>query len=195
MTFVKWTFFLVIAAAYAAVLHYSLPSYDVVRIVGTDVVRMDVSRQTQTGQTETVTRDQMRINTVTPEGRERVYRNDDTDWSFPWYFKFDSADVSARAQNFVSTKEDPSWVVVKHYGWRWPFMSWFPNAISIREATGPDEQVTSWFNITFVTVLTFALIALFRLVQMLIRRNVDPVVEEIEEQRGALRRFWRSIFS
>jgi len=163
-------------------------------VLDTDVVRVAEERTDPQGKEVLVTRDQMRINTITPDGHERVYRNEDTGWSFPWYLKFDSADVAARAQNLKSTEDDPRWVIVTHYGWRMPYFSWFPNAVDLERAEGPDQELTPWFNIVFVTVLTLALITLWRLAQMTFRRKVDPVIDEIEEQRGALRRFWRGLW-
>ena len=41
MSYVKWGLIAVIVALVAAFFHYSLPQRDVVRIVGTDVVRMN----------------------------------------------------------------------------------------------------------------------------------------------------------
>ncbi len=43
MTYVKWTLILVVITAIVAFFHYALPQRDVVRIVGTEVARMDVS--------------------------------------------------------------------------------------------------------------------------------------------------------
>ena len=194
MIYVKWAVRLLLLAAYAAVLHYSLPSRDVVRIVGTDVVRMDATRTDSAGNKVPVTRDQMRINAITEDGEARVYRNEDTDWSFPWYFKFDSANVAARAENLISSEDNPKWVVVTHYGWRLELMSWFPNAIEVERVAGPDPDLTPWFNIIFVTVLTLGLLTLWRFLQALFRRNVDPVIDELDERRGAFARFWRRTF-
>lgn len=196
MRLVKWILGLALLAVYAGLLHYSLPSRDVVRVVDTDVVRIDASPE-GAGATdaERVTRDQMRISTITPDGAERVYRNEDTDWSFPWYFKFDSADLQARAQDLKSTAENPKWVVVTHYGWRLTFQSWFPNAIAMERVESPDVDLTPWFNIVFVTVLTLAIITVLRLLQAAFRRHVDPVIDELDERRGALARFWASLFA
>lgn len=194
MSYVKWTLALLLLGAYAAVLHYSLPSRDIVRVLGTEVVRVAEERTDPEGREVLITRDQMRINTITPEGGERVYRNEDTDWSFPWYFKFDSANVAARAENLKSTESQPAWVVVTHYGWRIPMLSWFPNAIDLDRAERPDQDLTPWVNIVVVTLLSLGLITLWRLAQLAFRRNVDPVLDEIEARGGAVVRFWRGLW-
>ncbi len=174
----------------AAILHYSLPSRDVVRIVGTDVVRKDVERRDADGNRVTVTRDIRLINAIWPGGGERVYRNEDTGWGWPPYFKFDTADLAAEATDLVSSAETPDWVVVRHYGWRIPMISMFPNALSIRPASGPEESLQPWFNIVFVTLLVLTVLIVRRLLILLFRRHVDPVIEEIDrefdERAGAI---------
>lgn len=195
MRWVKIALWLVFFLGLAGLLHYSLPSRDVVRIVNTDVVRMDYSGRDANGQKVRLTRDQMRIYAIRPDGRERVYRNEDTGWGFPWYFKFDSADLAARAEDLKSTAENPRWVVVTHYGWRITYFSWFPNAISIRLAEGPDEKLTPWFNIVFVTMLVVVVLIVRRFILILFARHVDPVIDQIEreidETSGWAARIWR----
>ncbi len=174
----------------AAFLHYSLPSRDVVRIVGTDVVREDVQHRDAQGNLVTVTRDVRFIYAKWPGGGERVYRNEDTGWGWPPYFKFDTADLAAGATDLVSTAEAPDWVVVRHYGWRIPVLSMFPNALSIRPASGPEESPLPWFNILFITLLVIAVLVVRRVLIILFRRHVDPVIEEIDrefdERAGAI---------
>jgi len=165
-----------------AFLHYSIPSRDVVRIVGTDVVRKDVDRTDASGNQITVTRDVRLINAKYPNGGDRVYRNEDTGWGWPPYFKFDSADLAAEATDLVSTAETPKWLVVRHYGWRIPLLSMFPNALSIRPASGPDESLTPWFNIVLITLLVLFVLVLRRVAIILFRRHVDPVIEEIDRE-------------
>ncbi len=179
----------------AVFLHYSLPSRDVVRIVGIDVVRKDVERRDDQGDRVIVTRDVRLINAIWPGGGERVYRNEDTGWSWPPYFKFDTADLAAQATDLASTADAPEWVVVRHYGWRIPVMSMFPNALSIRTASGPDESLQPWFNIIFVALLVLSVLIARRLLILLFRRHVDPVIEEIDreidERAGAVGRRYR----
>ena len=148
----------------AAFLHYYLPSNDVVRIVGSEVTREDTTRggQKVEGAAESdrnvVTRDVRKIHAVWPNGQPRVYRNEDTDWSFPWYFKWDTSDVQAKASNFESEESDPVWVNVRHYGWRVPMFSMYPNAIDITRVSGPNDQPTPYARIFFgiVGIAVFA---------------------------------------
>ena len=80
-----------------AVLHYTLPQTDVVRIVNTDIRRMDFganaifysSEATASGNV-----DVRFIEGVDPDGDAAVFRNEDTGLGWPFYFKFDSADGS-----------------------------------------------------------------------------------------------------
>lgn len=188
---------LLIAAVilFAAFLHYSLPSRDIVRIVGTDVVRSDVTSRDADGNQVTVTRDVRFIYAKWPGGGDRVYRNEDTSWGWPPYFKFDTADLAAQATDLVSGAEAPNWVVVRHYGWRIPVLSMFPNALSIRPASGPDESLTPWFNIIFITLLVLTVLIVWRLLTLLVTHHVDPVIEEfdrvIDERAGLIRRNFR----
>ena len=66
-----------------------------------------------------------------------LYRNEDTRFSFPFYFKFDSADIEARAQAFSNAKQ---LVEIKYYGWRNQFIDEFPNVISIRKLDNMADQ-------------------------------------------------------
>ena len=166
----------------AAFLHYGLPSRDVVRIVGTDVVRKDVGRRDAQGNPVTVTRDVRFIYAKWHDGGDRVYRNEDTSWGWPPYFKFDTADLAAQATDRVSTAEAPDWVVVRHYGWRIPVLSMFPNALSIRPASGPDESPLPWFNIIFITLLVLSVLIVRRVLIILFRRHVDLVIDEIDRE-------------
>lgn len=180
-----------------AFLHYSLPSRDVVRIVGTDVVRQDVERRDAQGNTVVTTQDVRFIYAKWPDGGDRVYRNEDTGWGWPPYLKFDTANLAGKATDLVSTAEAPKWVVVRHYGWRIPLLSMFPNALSIRLAEGPDERLVPWFNIVFIVLLVLSLLILRRMSMILFRHHVDPVIEqvdrEIDETTGAIARRYRRL--
>ena len=95
-----------------AFLHYNLPRTAVVTIEGTDIKRAEkVSRSSgDAGRpTETVT-DVRYINTLTRDKKKLVLRNEDTGWGWPPYFKFNSADVTAKAQAFAKA-DPPPWVL------------------------------------------------------------------------------------
>ena len=144
-----------------------------------------------------VNRDVPFIEAVRPNGRVIVYRNEDTGL-WPPYFKFDSANVQAEARDLVSTREDPRWVAVRHYGWRNEFFSIFPNAVSVRAVAAPDVRLIPWFNIVFFV----GLFALFLYAVYLWRnfrdRRLEPFIDDVEEfgeeTRGRLARFFDKLF-
>ncbi|MEC9347476.1 MAG: DUF1523 family protein [Pseudomonadota bacterium] len=176
-----------VVLVFGLVLEYSLPQHDIVRIVGTDVKRMDVGERSwfwaepdaTTGRGDN--RDVRFVNAATPDGDAYVYRNEDTNWSYPPYFKFESGSLNARAQALISTEAQPIWAVVTHYGWRIELFTMFPNVVDIRRAEGPDEFIFPWFNTIFLLLLGTLFILIGRTVMRLRRRYVDPVQEDIEE--------------
>jgi hypothetical protein len=174
MAYVKWGVIAAVLAAFVGLLHWSLPQRDVVQIVGTDVKREDVT----SADGEITSRDVRFINARTEDGRPRVYRNEDTGWGFPFYFKFDTGDLTAEAQSLAKTDQ---WVAVTHYGWRIPLFSMFPNAVSLREVSSPAVSFFPWFNVIFLSVLALALFAVYRRIQRFRRRRIDPMLEEIDE--------------
>ena len=134
MTILKWIIrilSLAVVAVVAAFLHFYLPGTDVVRVTGTDVKRMDNGgdRAPKDGM-PVMTRDVRFINTVTESGKVRVYRNEDTGWGWPPYFKFNSADVTAKATAVLKSQKE-QWVAITSYGWRIQLFSMFPNITSM----------------------------------------------------------------
>ena len=197
MAYIKWTFLALIVIGMGAFFHYYLPQRDIVRIVGTEVVRTDVPTTNAAGEPITVNRDVRYINAAWPDGSPSVYTNEDTGWGFPFYFKFDTANLAAEADNAVSTAANPEWMVVKHYGWRIPMLSWFPNAVSMRPAESETESLFPWFNVIFLTSFVVGLLVIYRILAIFRRRHVDPVVEaideEIDETAGWWRRQWKRV--
>ena len=98
----------------------------------------------------------------------------------------------------MSSREDPRWVVVRHYGWRSELFSIFPNAVSVRPVAAPDVRLIPWFNIVFFV----GLFALFLYALYLWRnfrdRRLEPFVDEVEElgeeTRGRMARFFDRLF-
>jgi len=173
---IRWIVQIVLLLGVVAFFHYFLPQHDIVYIVGTDVIRTDPSGPDQT------TRDVRYINAVRPDGRTSEYRNEDTGWGFPFYFKFDSGKLQAEAQALQSTANDPVWVVITHYGWRITYLSWYPNAVSIRRATGPDEFIVPWFNIFFLSGLALFAIWLGFRIWKFKADHIDPLIEEAVDE-------------
>lgn len=196
MVYVKWGVYLVLFLAVAALLHYSLPSRDIVYITGQDVKRMDTTVQTAEGE-QVQSRDVAFIYTVDTEGTERAYRNEDTDFGWPPYFKFDTATISAKAENAISTRANPDWVVITAYGWRLEFLSMFENVVGIRPAESKDEPLYPWFNVTVIVLLIVAVLAIRRLIQVVYRERVEPMIDsvgdEFEETAGWWTRQWRRL--
>ena len=127
------------------------------------------------------TRDIRFIDTAFPDGEVMVYRNEDTGWIWPPYFKYDSSNLQAEAGNLKSDAANPKWVVVTHYGWRFPFLSIYPNAVSVREATGPDERIIPWVPIVVIVFLIFVVVMIRRMWAQFWERSVEPVAAEVGE--------------
>lgn len=196
MTYVKWAVIATLIALVAGFFHYYLPQRDVVRVTEIDVTRIDTGNDTTTGQP--ITRDVRFIFAQYPDGGGIEFRNEDTGWGFPFYFKFNSAELANQAADAKSTRDNPTWVVIRHYGWRIPVFDMFPNAISMRPADGPDESLIPWFNIIFLTLLVIGVLMIRRILIILRRRHVDPLVEDIDrefdETASWWRRQWRRLF-
>ena len=163
--------------------HYNLPRTAVVQISGTDIKRMDKTKELEEeqgkidGQVKSVphTRDVRFVNTVSRKGKPMVFKNQDTGWGWPPYFKFDSADLTAEAQAFATDQNKP-WVLVKYYGWRFTVFSMFPNALSLKQV---DQDYTHIpiFNIVFL-ILVFALI-------FFIKKQFKKLVAKIRDRNRA----------
>lgn len=187
MTYVKWTFLLAIAAVVGAFLHYTLPQTDIVRIVGTENRRIDFGENSifwanpDIGTSGLTTRDVRFIETITPSGRASVYRNEDTGYGWPPYFKLDSSNLQAEARDVISNANTPQWVAVTHYGWRSEFLTIFPNAVGVRAVDGPDVTIVPWFNIIFLTLLAALLWAIMVRIIRFRRDRIDPILEDAGE--------------
>jgi len=186
MRYVKWTFLTLVALTFFSFFHYTLPQHDVVRIVGTYQERQDLTDWTRIfwakpdNQSSALTnRDVQFIQTVRPDGASMVYRNEDTGWSWPPYFKFDTANLQTEADDLKSSAEIPKWVSVTHYGWRNLMLSSFPNAIAITPVSGPDVSFFPWFNVIFFVVLAGLLLLLWRMWTQFRERTIDPTLESI----------------
>jgi hypothetical protein len=202
MRYVKWTLIALVALLVFAFFHYTLPQRDIVRIVNTEVRRIDFGEnsifwaQPDVGTDgETVAnRDVRFIETVQANGRVMVYRNEDTGWGWPPYFKIDSSNLQAEARDLVSTSDNPKWVVMTHYGWRNEFLTIFPNAVGVYQVPGPDLRLIPWLNIVILTVLAGMLLLLWRMWAQFRERTIDPVIDRagdawdsVDEQADAAR--------
>ncbi len=195
MAYVKWTLRSVIGLVLFLLLHYTLPQHDIVRVVNTYQERQDLNDWTRLfwakpddQSAELVNRDVQFIQTVRrktwlfgfvpPRGTEEpmVYRNEDTGWSWPPYFKFDTANLQTQADDLRSTPpEEPKWAVMTHYGWRNELISIFPpNAVAIKPVDGPDVRIIPpWFNIFFFVFLIIAVLFIRAMWRQFRERSID----------------------
>ena len=193
MRVLKWLLLFVVWTLIAAFLHYNLPRTDVVRIVNTEVRRVDVGERPMFWSEATpaagplATRDVPFIETIDEDGSASVYRNEDTGWGWPPYFKFDSANLQADAADLVSTREAPQWVAVRRYGWRVPMLSAFPNALSLRPVAGPEVFVIPWVAILVLVVLAVLAWAVYVRWRRFRTARLDPRIDAMgaswEERR------------
>ncbi|MGL5011702.1 MAG: DUF1523 family protein [Paracoccaceae bacterium] len=188
LTYLKWGFRIFLILLLGLFLHYTLPQHDIVRIINTETRITTVGANwlfyasPDTGTAEGAeTRDIRFIDAVFPDGDVIVYRNEDTGWVWPPYFKYDSANLQAEANNFKSTQEAPKWVSVTHYGWRFPFMSIYPNAVGMRLVEGPDTRIIPWVNIIVLTTLLFLALMLRRMWMQFRERTIDPALADVGE--------------
>ncbi|XGA79999.1 DUF1523 family protein [Halomonas sp. CH40] len=138
----------VIVIAIGAALHYALPQVDVVRLIGTDVKRVDTQESgtdNESGNSVSTT-DVYFVLTETEQGEPRNYRNEDA----IIYGKFDSSNLHTRARSIA--QDEDNLVAVRHYGWRLPIFSMFPNAVKVWQVE-PGYRHLPLFNIVFLTLL------------------------------------------
>ncbi len=203
MIYLRWTIRILLVALVLATLHYNLPRHEVVRIVGVETQRMDFGlnrffySEAAGGTADAPTRDVRLIETMTPEGRERVFRNQDTGWGWPPYFKFGSANLQARARDLISSSNDPQYLVVTYYGWRNEIISIFPNVVQLRIAEGPEERVFPWATISALVILGVLAMFVWRVWVRIRDRWFAPRAERMAEAsapaRARLRDAWRKL--
>lgn len=193
MGYLRWILAILFWGGIAAFLHYTLPQYDIVRIVNTYEERQELNDWTRLFwskpdvQSQSLnSRDVQFIQAVRPDGEAIVYRNEDTGWSWPPYFKFDTANLYTEANDAISTKDAPEWVAIRHYGWRSQFLSIFPNAISLLPVDGPDTKPTNWTSIVILIALAAVFWAIFVRLRRFKARRVDPLMEDLEDNLYAV---------
>lgn len=188
-TKIKWGIGIVLVLIIGLFLHYTLPQHDIVRITETSNRITQIGGNwifysiddTGSGAETNTTRDIRFIDAAYADGDVMVYRNEDTGWFWPPYFKWDSATLQAEAANLRSTAAAPQWVVVTHYGWRIPLFSAFPNAVNIYPVEGPDVSIIPWVNIILLAVLLFLILMIRKMWLQFRERMVDPALADVGE--------------
>ena len=189
-TKIKWGIRIVLLLIVGLFLHYTMPQRDVVQIINTYNKNTPIGanwmfysiEDTGTGVETTATiRDVRFIDAVYADGDVMVYRNEDTGWFWPPYFKWDSSTLQAEATNMKSDKANPQWVAVTHYGWRMPIFSIFPNAVKISPVEGPDVTLIPWVNIIILGFLAFLVLMIRRMWLQFRERMVDPALADAGE--------------
>ncbi len=153
-------------------LAYSLPHHEVVHVDGHEVKRMDIHGQfVDPKQAISITRDVFFIYTENAAKKDvRVFRNEDTRFGFPWYFKFDSSEVQGRAQ--MLARDNAQRALVTYYGWRIPMLGMFPNAVNV-EAWDRDEGPFPVFNTVFFVVLALVVLVVYWKVRKFRQRRAE----------------------
>lgn len=214
MAFFKWAFILVFWTAAAAFFHYTLPQVDIVRVTDTYEKRIDFGENSifwagaDVGNDGTaVNRDVFFIQTFRAGGDVMVYRNEDTGWGWPPYFKFDTSNLQAEAADLKSASGTPQYLALKHYGWRNEFLSIFPNAISVKAVDGPDaSKGFPYLNVFILTVFFAISYGIWVRWRRFRQARIDPTLEDmqdsweaagdaVQEKRGRFRRWlgtWRA---
>ncbi|MGR3571595.1 DUF1523 family protein [Brevirhabdus sp.] len=169
MRYVKWGLLGLIAIIVGGFLHYTLPQVDIVRITDTEVRRVDFGRNSifwaaaDGGASAQINRDVRFINTKMADGSTMVYRNEDTGWGWPPYFKLDSSNLQTEAADLRSTAANPQWVAIRHYGWRNEWLSIYPNATKVWAVAGPDAGGINWLLWSILAVIVVGLLVVWRL--------------------------------
>ena len=124
-------------------LDFYLPEKSITTITGVEVKRVDKDGPIgKENPADGPTMDVYYIYTSLPNDQVRVFRNEDTRWSWPFYFKFDAADVQAKAKTLEYEKKTAR---LTSYGWRINMLSWFPNVTKI-DVVEPDASTCSVFR-------------------------------------------------
>ena len=156
---VSLSFFIVIGG----IVNYAMPSYDETYVTGMEVRRMDKDGViSKANPADGEVRDVYFLFTESEPNKVMVYRNEDTGWGLPPYFKFGSADIQAKAQAYANEKQR---VQIKYYGWRINWMNEFRNIVSIKpllEGETVAKPMVSYVLYGVIVLLFFLSVQLIR---------------------------------
>ena len=156
-TIIKYFLILVMLSLHIVLIgatNYAMPSYETTVVTGMEVRRMDKDGLISAkNPADGEVRDVYFLFTEQPESKKvMVYRNEDTGWGLPPYFKFGSADIQAKAQAFANEKQ---LVEIKYYGWRVNWLNEFRNIVSINPLAEGETNSNPWFS--YILYAFFAL--------------------------------------
>lgn len=154
-------FLVFLAISIVVFLSYYLPSTEQVHVTGTEVKRVDVANEDGSARTRDV---RFIVTKAIDDGRTLVFRNEDTGWGWPLYFKFNSGDIMGEAVNFHEAEVKET-VLVSYYGWRLTFLDLYPNVLALK-AVPPDYVHIPVFNIVIIALL----LGLFGFLALRVRR-------------------------
>jgi len=193
MRWVKAVIVVLLVLSLGSLLHYTLPRQEVVRIVGVET-RLETFgfnrfffASAPPGMGASATRDVRYIESLRPDRRERVFRNEDTGWGWPPFFKMNSADMQARARDLVSTAEEPRWVRLRYYGIRSQLFSIYPNVLSVTQVQDPDDVGLPWVRITAFAALAGLALWVWLRLRRFRQERLDPLVAEVVGRKRAAR--------
>ena len=156
---VSLSFFIVIGG----IVNYAMPSYDETYVTGMEVRRMDKDGViSKANPADGEVRDVYFLFTESEPNKVMVYRNEDTGWGLPPYFKVGSADIQAKAQAYANEKQR---VQIKYYGWRINWMNEFRNIVSIKpllEGETVAKPIVSYVLYGVIVLLFFLSVQLIR---------------------------------
>ena len=156
---VSLSFFIVIGG----VVNYAMPSYDETYVTGMEVRRMDKDGViSKSNPADGEVRDVYFLFTESEPNKVMVYRNEDTGWGLPPYFKFGSADIQAKAQAYANEKQR---VQIKHCECRIHWLNEFRNIVSIKpllEGETVAKPIVSYVLYGVIVLLFFLSVQLIR---------------------------------
>src|SRR3984893_17742859 len=136
---------LLVYACSVAFLVYFIPYREGLRIVGTET-----RRPISTSKSDKTTHDVFYIYAEDLETKQpRVFRNEDTRLGFPWYFKYNSAELQALAQSIAGERA----TALLRQSWRIKIPSIIPIVTNIKRAAPNEEPPIPWFNLGFAAVV------------------------------------------
>jgi len=188
---IKWILTGIVVLIVALFLNYVMPHHNTVRVtnVYNKLTHVDTgissifyaSPDSGSAASATGDRDILFIQTVRPNGKVLVFRNEDTGWIWPPYFKYDSSNLQAEAANAVSQEPNAKWVSVTSYGWRIAWLSAFPNAVRIVPVAGPEATIFPWLNIVILGILLLIVLLIRAMWLQFRQRTIDPLLEDASE--------------